>query len=310
MSKTVGLLVMAFGTPSDFAEIEDYYTRIRRGRKPSSEQLAELTGRFEQIGLTPLNKITKAQGAELARQMNAENAEVNYKLYVGFQYVAPFIDDVVEQMHADGIREFVAVTMAPHYSRFSVDTYHEMAHKGAEKFGDMTIVDVKEWWKAPEFTEFWTKNILSALTDLSEAEKAKTVVILSAHSLPMALMAMENIYEQQVSDSADQIIASLPELNFAKGWQSEGAGASPEHPWLGPDVQDLTRQLYEEKGFSHFVYCPFGFVAEHLEVFYDNDFECRAVCDALHVDYRRPPMPNADSLFISAIAKTIRKELV
>ena len=35
---------------------------------------------------------------------------------------------------------------------------------------------------------------------------------------------------------------------------------------LGPDVQDLTRELHEEKGYTSFVYAPVGFVADHLEV--------------------------------------------
>lgn len=69
------------------------------------------------------------------------------------------------------------------------------------------------------------------------------------------------------------------------GWQS--AGQTPE-PWLGPDVQDLTRELYEEKGFRSFVYIPVGFVTEHLEVLYDNDYECKVVCDELGANYRRP----------------------
>ena len=40
------------------------------------------------------------------------------------------------------------------------------------------------------------------------------------------------------------------------GWQS--AGQTPE-PWIGPDVQDLTRELAEQKGYTTFVYTPVGF---------------------------------------------------
>ena len=37
----MGLLVMAYGTPYEEADIERYYTHIRRGRKPSEESLEE-----------------------------------------------------------------------------------------------------------------------------------------------------------------------------------------------------------------------------------------------------------------------------
>ena len=40
MKKTMGLLVMAYGTPYKEEDIERYYTHIRHGRKPSEEQLA------------------------------------------------------------------------------------------------------------------------------------------------------------------------------------------------------------------------------------------------------------------------------
>lgn len=62
---------------------------------------------------------------------------------------------------------------------------------------------------------------------------------------------------------------------IAVGWQSEG---NTPDPWLGPDVQDLTKELYEE-GFRSFIYAPVGFVSDHLEVLYDNDYECKVVTD-------------------------------
>ena len=307
--KKLALLVMSFGTARSLDGIEDYYTRIRQGRKPSAELLEELTGRFKQIGLSPLNEITQAQGEELVRQLNGAQEEIEFKLYVGFQYVAPFIGDVVRELYADGFRELVAVAMAPHYSRFSVETYHDRVWEAAADLPGLTITAVKQWWKEPEFAEFWAENIKRELVTIPVAEQERAVVILSAHSLPEKLMAIEDTYKRQVSESADQIIkaAAGPE-HYAKAWQSEGKDASSENKWLGPDVQDLTRELYAAKGYRHFIYCPIGFVAEHLEVFYDNDYECRVVCDELGVIYHRPPMPNADPLFMQAVTNAVLKQ--
>ncbi|MDK7930523.1 ferrochelatase, partial [Staphylococcus hominis] len=50
MSKKVGLLVMAYGTPNDESEIEDYYTDIRHGKRPSDAELQDLKDRYEFIG--------------------------------------------------------------------------------------------------------------------------------------------------------------------------------------------------------------------------------------------------------------------
>ena len=37
----VGVLVMAYGTPSSPEQVEAFYTDVRRGRPPSQEQLAD-----------------------------------------------------------------------------------------------------------------------------------------------------------------------------------------------------------------------------------------------------------------------------
>ena len=59
MTKTIGLLVMAYGTPYKENDIEPYYTDIRRGKKPTEEELQDLKNRYEFIGgLSPLASTT------------------------------------------------------------------------------------------------------------------------------------------------------------------------------------------------------------------------------------------------------------
>ena len=76
-------------------------------------------------------------------------------------------------------------------------------------------------------------------------------------------------------------------------------------PWIGPDVQELTRTLFNEKGYKTFVYVPVGFVSDHLEVLFDNDFECKVVCDQLGASYYRPEMPNCQPEFIDALSTVV-----
>ena len=92
-------------------------------------------------------------------------------------------------------------------------------------------------------------------------------------------------------------------LHVAQGWQSEGNTGTP---WLGPDVQDLTRTLYNEHHYKNFIYTPVGFVCEHLEVLYDNDYECKVVCEEIGANYYRPAMPDTHPLFIGAIVDEVK----
>ena len=55
MTQKTAVLLMAYGTPRTPAEIEPYYTDIRRGRAPTPEQLADLVARYDAIGgISPL----------------------------------------------------------------------------------------------------------------------------------------------------------------------------------------------------------------------------------------------------------------
>ena len=124
---------------------------------------------------------------------------------------------------------------------------------------------------------------------MSDEEREKGCFNVSAHSLPEKIIEIGDPYPDQLQETARLIASNAGVEHYAVGWQS--AGNTPE-PWLGPDVQDLTRELHEEKGYRSFVYVPVGFVSDHLEVLYDNDYECKVVCDEIGATYYRPEMPN------------------
>ena len=138
--KIVGVLGMAYGTPSKVEDIEPYYTHIRRGRKPEPRQLEELIGRYEAIGgLSPLNAITAKQAQGLERTLNELNPDVEYRVYTGMKHAHPFIEETVERMAQDGITEAVGVVWAPHYSTMSIGTYIKAAQEEADKLGGPQI---------------------------------------------------------------------------------------------------------------------------------------------------------------------------
>lgn len=303
----MGLLVMAYGTPYKEEDIERYYTHIRHGRRPSDEMLEDLKGRYEAIGgLSPLAQTTNDQAAALQQHLNKIQDEVEFKLYIGLKHIEPFIEDAVKQMHEDGITEALSIVLAPHFSTFSIKSYNGRAKEEAEKLGGLTIQSVESWYKEPKFIQFWIEKVKAAFHSMTEDERNNAALIVSAHSLPEKILQLGDPYPNQLQETADLIAEGAGVKNYYVGWQS--AGNTPE-PWLGPDVQDLTRELYDEHHFKAFVYTPVGFVAEHLEVLYDNDYECKVITDELGVSYYRPEMPNTDPLFIDAMASAVLKLL-
>ncbi len=303
----MGLLVMAYGTPYKEEDIERYYTHIRRGRKPSPEALEDLQNRYEAIGgISPLAKITQQQMESLEKRLNEVQDEIEFKAYLGLKHIEPFVEDAVEAMHKDGIKEAVSIVLAPHFSTFSVKSYNGRAKETAEKLGGPIIHSVESWYNEPKFIQYWATRVKQTFDLIEEEKRKKAVLIVSAHSLPEKIIAAGDPYPNQLQETADLIAQAAGIEHYEIGWQS--AGNTPE-PWIGPDVQDLTRELHEEKGYTSFVYTPVGFIADHLEVLYDNDYECKVVTDEIGADYYRPEMPNAQPEFIDGLATVVLKRI-
>ncbi|WP_138419759.1 ferrochelatase [Aquibacillus sediminis] len=301
--KKVGLLVMAYGTPYKEEDIERYYTDIRHGHKPTPEMLEDLTDRYKAIGgISPLAKITQQQANALEDKLNSVQDDVEFVHYLGLKHIEPFIEDAVKQMAEDGIEEAVSLVLAPHYSTFSVKSYNGRAQAEADKQGKPTITSVESWYDAPGFIDYWAEAIKGEYAKMDEQEQEKACLVVSAHSLPEKILKDGDPYPDQLKKTADLISEATGIKNVALGWQSEG---NTPDPWLGPDVQDLTRDLYEKEGYRSFIYAPVGFVADHLEVLYDNDYECKVVCEELGANYYRPPMPNAEPKFIETLADVV-----
>ncbi len=305
--KKIGLLVMAYGTPYKEEDIERYYTDIRHGRQPEADALQDLKDRYKAIGgISPLARITEEQTSALEAKLNADQDEYEYKAYIGLKHIEPFIEDAVQEMAKDGITEAVSLVLAPHYSTFSVKSYNTRANDEAEKH-DITIESVESWYNEPGFIKYWADKIGEVYFQMTPEEREKAVLIVSAHSLPEKILKNGDPYPDQLKETARLITEEAGIKNYEIGWQSEG---NTPDPWLGPDVQDLTRDLYEQEGYRSFVYAPVGFIADHLEVLYDNDHECKVVCDDIGAAYHRPEMPNTDPLFIETLAHVVAKKVI
>lgn len=304
--KLVGILVMAYGTPDHIAELPAYYTHIRQGRPPSAAQLEELGARYRAIGgSSPLGRVTRAQAEGLASELQTRFPDIDFRSIVGFKHARPFIEDAVAALHALGIRTVVPVVMAPHDSGSGIRSYFDRAAQAAENLGMNMCPAVSGWYRQPGFIQFWAMRIGALLSSLPPAELRRTLVVFSAHSLPIRVLDGDP-YPAQVTDSADLIAAAAGVGHHTVAWQS--AGRTPE-PWLGPDIRDVVRDAWDSGAYRDFIVCPIGFVSDHLEVLYDDDIECRALIETLGGRYLRPPMPNADRRFISCLSDAVAGSL-
>ena len=302
MKERIGLLVMDYGTPNCEADLMPYYTSIRRGYAPTEAEVAVLKKRYDAIGgLSPLAAITEGQAELLDKQLNEHSDDVSYELFIGHKHMPPFIEDAVSTMGEAGITKAVAIVMAPYFSLFATASYFERSKRRAARYG-MTICELPAWNEEPEFSAYWHQALQTTLAAVQTETPDQIGVIFTAHSLPYHVIHMGDTYPEAVAATAKRIAESVGLTSYELAWQSAGVRGD----WLTPDVETVTREIVTKNDVKAVVYVPIGFVCDHLEILYDNDIACRALCDELKVTYERVPMPNADELFVKAMAQAVR----
>jgi ferrochelatase len=294
---TVGVVVMAYGTPSDASDVERYYTDIRRGRPPSPEQLADLQRRYDAIGGTfPLRAITEAQVDALAARLGPK-----YAVALGQKHASPTIEDAVAAIAENGAERVVGLVLAPHYAEVSVGAYaRRLADAAAAR--DLAAETVESWHLLPEYLEFLARAVVEAQATLPEHAQRDADVVFTAHSLPENAVGPDDPYADQVRATAESVATLADLFRWSTAWQS--AGRTPD-PWLGPDLLDILRVRAEE-GAVGVVVCACGFVADHLEVAYDLDVEAAALAGELGLAFARTRSLNDDATVVAALAKLVR----
>jgi len=299
------VLLMAYGTPETPDQVEDYFTHIRGGRKPSPEAVEHLRERYMLVGgKTPLLEITNEVASKLQERLRSDGG--NFNVYAGMKHWHPYIGSVMEQMAADGVQRAVAFALAPHCSHISLGGYRKAVDEAQEKLGKpFDIPYIKCWHHNPRFRNMMAGLVREGLALFPETRRESVTVVFSAHSLPERIRTWNDPYESQLMESSAAVakLAGLDNWRFA--FQSAG---NTGEPWLGPDIVDFLDTLRSE-GVVNVLSVPIGFVSDHLEILYDLDIEATDKARQLGITYHRTPMPNARPEFIEVLASVVKENL-
>ena len=277
---------MAYGSPSRPEEIPAYFADIRGGRPASREAVEELTERYRRIGGTsPLNEITERQRAALER-------ELGIPVYVGMKHWTPRIAEAAERALAEGAERVVGLVLAPHFSRMSVGGYHRQLEEALA--GRAELAFIASYHAFEPFIELLAERV--GETDAH--------VVFTAHSLPERILADGDPYKEQLLETSRLVAEKAGVDSWSFAFQSE---SSTGEPWLGPDVVDELERLHGE-GVRKVLVAPIGFVADHLEIYWDIDVEAREKAAELGLELDRTESLNDDPAFIRVLAGVVSQQ--
>jgi ferrochelatase len=285
---------MAYGTPRGVEEVEAFYTHIRGGRPPTPELLANLRGRYDAVGgSTPLLEISRQQAAGLQAALGPD-----FRVFLGMKHWRPYIREAVAEMEAAGIRQAVAMALAPHYSALSVGAYMQAIEDTGTS---IAFRDVRSWHLQPAYLEAVAKHVRAA-SDGFDPE----VVTFTGHSLPKRILDLGDPYVDQLQATSQALASQLELPRWQFSFQSAGATGDA---WLGPDILETVDCLAGE-GIRRLLVAPIGFISDHLEILYDLDVQARQRAASRGLNLRRTQSLNASPKLIAALKAAVLETTV
>jgi len=276
---------------------------IARRRTPRIEkQYADIGGG------SPILRHTKLQGdgmAQLLDELHPETAP--HKAYIAFRYAKPLTEETAQQMREDGVKRAVAFTQYPQYSCSTTgSSLNELFRRGkAGEMGNVNWSVIDRWGTHPGFIEAVAQNIEATLKRFPVNKQAETVLLFSAHSLPMSVVNRGDPYVLEVSASVAAVMQRLNHSNpYRLVWQSQ-VGPSA---WMGMQTGDAIKGL-ARLGKKQVILIPIAFTSDHIETLYEIDLEYIREGKELGMDILRAPSLNNSPVFIRALADIVAEHL-
>lgn len=246
-------------------------------------------------GKSPLLEITQAQASGVGELLGDK-----YKTYVGMLNWAPYITDTIDQMKSDGIKEALALIMAPFTSPVATGKYDFTVEKALDKYNkELRIKILTNWHVNRGFIDIILNKIDEALSGFENRKDA--LIIFSNHSLPREALEGD-AYEMKIRQTTDLLSERL-DMECTTAYQSQG---SSNVDWLGPKTEDVIEGA-KKAGKEGVVVVPLCFAADHIETLYDIDILFKATADKAGIKFARTTSLNTTPEFLALLADIIKK---
>ncbi|MDB5074960.1 MAG: hemH [Chloroflexi bacterium] len=307
--RSVGVLLMTYGSPDTLDDVLPYMTNVYGGRTPDLELVQEFRRRYDLIGGSPLAQITLAQAVALGDELQRRHPEgPDFYTGAGMRFSPPYISDAMSSLASEGIDRLVCIIMSPQYSPILMSGYIKTVEEAQQRIEHQIATSVAgSWHRQPLFLQAVADRVNEALAQFPPRVRGDVQVLLTAHSMPKPVIEKEPNYIKDLHETATLVaaLAGLPRERWQFCYQS--AGHTPEE-WLKPDFADIMPEL-AAAGRRHVLIAPVQFLADHLEILYDIEIGAREQAEQHGLIFMRASSLNTAPRFIGALADVVEGEL-
>ena len=270
---------------------------IARARvAPATANYALLGGR------SPLLELTRQQANALQQAL----PELDATCFIAMRYWHPFSDAAVRDVAAWRPDHVVLLPLYPQYSTTTTGSSLTAWREAAARHGLVAPVSTLCcYFDDARYAEAVARLVMQGLVSARAAlpKDVRLRVLFSAHGLPETIVRRGDPYQYQIERTTEAVLRAmdLPEIDWRVCYQSR---ATPQQ-WLEPSTEIEIERAAQDK--VALLVVPIAFVSEHSETLVELDVEYRELAHRLGVPgYFRVPTPNADPVFIDALADLVR----
>ncbi|EEB06787.2 ferrochelatase [Schizosaccharomyces japonicus yFS275] len=318
------IVMMNMGGPGSLDEVEPFLTRLftdgdiiplgpfqqKLGRFIARRRTPKVRKNYEMIGgRSPILPWTEIQGKEMCKILDTLSPQTAPHLpFPMFRYANPLTEDVLDRMKASGVRRAVAFTQYPQYSCTTTgSSLNELRVQLTKKnmTNDFTWSIIDRWPTQPGLIKGFAESIQAILDTYPKNEQDDTIIVFSAHSLPMTQINKGDSYINEVAATSYAVMQQLGFRNkYINAWQSQ---VGPTR-WMAPQTMDVLTWL-AKKGHKNAILVPIAFTSDHIETLHELE-EYIAEAKALGMTgVRRMPGLNDNASFIKGMADLVAGHL-
>jgi protoporphyrin/coproporphyrin ferrochelatase len=262
---------------------------ISRTRARSSGEKYQLIG-----GKSPLVEGTEAQARALEAALGP-----GYSCHLAMRCGHPSTSEGIAEALARGATRAVALPLYPQYANATTKSSLLELRRLWPK--EKSLAEICTWHDHAGYLDASAAALREAMAKVPAELKDRTLVVFSAHGLPMSQVRKGDPYPQYIEHSSRETARRAGAARYQVTYQSKVGPAK----WLGPDTVEWLAA--NAKG-QAVVTVPIAFVSEHLETLYDMDILAKESAEkAGAAAYVRVPALGTRPDFIAALADVVRQ---
>ncbi len=317
----IGIVLCNLGGPKNLQDVQPFLYRLftdeeiipirLKGiwRKAFAYTISHLRAKktkkkYAQIGgKSPINENTEKQRIALQNYLSTYIPEHTFEVVTAMRFGIPNALQAFQNLQKFEPDAIVILPLYPHYShnttQAAIDIFQRICvQKGYKK----TIHTIKTYHTHSLYIQAINERIDTELKKLQNTQN--TVLLFSAHGIPVREIAKGDPYQKHIEESV-QAIMQARNYDFAHILSYQSRVGPME--WLKPYTHDILHELAQQK-VQNVIVIPISFVSDHLETLYEIGVEYAQLAKKLNIShFSFTEGLNDHPLFIKALATLVQE---